>query len=361
MSKVLVEESNLSGIASAIRSKLDVQTTYKPSQMAAAIGTIHGEPVLETLTATVNDTYTPSSGKDGFSQVTVNVPSAQPTLVTKSINANGTYAASGDSADGYRSVTVNVPNSYVAGDEGKVVSSGALVAQTARASEITANGTYDTTLNDEVVVSVAPNLQSKTVTQNGTITPDQGYDGLSSVVVNVSGGGSAIPDLVLMDASVTVSGGNLLALIPYAEKYQLNGFYISTQNGRRCWFRNGYGVTTNIIITKISAGLYRKLYVKAQVWVYGAGWQQAKVFLSRSVAMSGNQPSTAFKTVVLASQDYTPEQINAQAGVVINSTANNQLAYQTVEIDISDVNEDFYIGFWNCDLNMYITDIYLEA
>ena len=73
MNKVLVEESNLTAIASAIRTKLGVQTTYKPSQMAAAIGTIHGEPVLETKTITENGTYTPSTGKDGFSQVTVNV------------------------------------------------------------------------------------------------------------------------------------------------------------------------------------------------------------------------------------------------------------------------------------------------
>lgn len=49
---------------------------------------------------------------------------------------------------------VNVPNSYTAEDIGKVVvSTSALQAQTSR--EITENGTYDTTSNNEVVVNVA--------------------------------------------------------------------------------------------------------------------------------------------------------------------------------------------------------------
>ena len=86
---------------------------------------------------------------------------------------------------------------YSAGDEGKVVSNGALVAQSSQ--NITQNGTYDTTLKNQVVVSVSggsPNLQSKTnisITSNGSFsfTPDDGYDGLSEVsgTVNVSGGG----------------------------------------------------------------------------------------------------------------------------------------------------------------------------
>ena len=54
---------------------------------------------------------------------------------------------------------------------------------------ITQNGTHDVTQYASANVNVQPNLQSKTVTENGTVTPDQGYDGLSSVVVNVSGGG----------------------------------------------------------------------------------------------------------------------------------------------------------------------------
>ena len=62
---------------------------------------------------------------------------------------------------------------------------------------ITENGMVDVSqyANAEVNVSSSPNLQSKSVTytENGTttITPDAGYDGLSSVdvTVNVAGSG----------------------------------------------------------------------------------------------------------------------------------------------------------------------------
>ena len=121
---------------------------------------------------------------------------SSPSLGTKTITANGTYNASSDNLDGYSQVMANVPNTYSAGDEGKVVSNGALVAQSSQ--NITQNGTYDTTLKNQVVVSVSggsPNLQSKTgisITSNGSFsyTPDVGYDGLSEVsgTVNVPGG-----------------------------------------------------------------------------------------------------------------------------------------------------------------------------
>lgn len=50
-------------------------------------------------------------------------------------------------------ITANVPNSYSAGDEGKVVSNGALVAQTS--DTVTQNDTYDTTLINSLTVAVS--------------------------------------------------------------------------------------------------------------------------------------------------------------------------------------------------------------
>ena len=78
------------------------------------------------------------------------------TIEALSITQNGTTTAPAGTA--YSPVTVNVPNSYTASDEGKVVSNGALVAQTSHAT-VTQNGTIDTTLNNsvEVAVSADPN------------------------------------------------------------------------------------------------------------------------------------------------------------------------------------------------------------
>lgn len=115
MARVLVTDTYLEDIGDAIRDKLGVETTWKPSEMANAIESIEGYP--------------------------------EPTG-TKSITANGT----GIDVKDYATADVNVPNTYTASDEGKVVNNGDLVAQTSVTK--TANGTYDTTLNNEVVFAM---------------------------------------------------------------------------------------------------------------------------------------------------------------------------------------------------------------
>ena len=73
------------------------------------------------------------------------------TVEALSVESNGTYTA--EEGNAFNPVNVSVPNSYTAGDEGKVVSNGALVAQTS--DTVTQNGTVDTTLINSLTVNVS--------------------------------------------------------------------------------------------------------------------------------------------------------------------------------------------------------------
>lgn len=98
------------------------------------------------------------------------------TLVSKTVTQNGAYDPEDDDADGYSGVTVNVPNTYAAGDEGKVVSNGELVAQGSHT--ITENGTYDTTLVSELTADIAGGGGVKNILSGTNApSPSLGSDG----------------------------------------------------------------------------------------------------------------------------------------------------------------------------------------
>lgn len=201
MTKVLVTEQYLIDTGEAIRLKNGTSATYRPSQFGSAITAIPTGGNTDSKSITANGTYDAEDDDlDGYSSVTVNVPNSytasdegkvvssgalvSQTSTTK--NANGTYDTTLNDE-----VVINVPNSYSQSDEGKVVSSGALVSQTSLS--VSANGTYDTTTNDEVTVNVSGGgsaLGTKSITANGTYdAQDDSLDGYSQVTVNVQGGG----------------------------------------------------------------------------------------------------------------------------------------------------------------------------
>lgn len=97
----------------------------------------------------------------------VSVSASELVSGTKSITSNGTGIDVTEFAD----IDVAVPNSYTSADEGKVVSNGALVAQTS--DTVTQNGTVDTTLISSLLVNVSGGtIQYAT----GTYKPTQTYN-----------------------------------------------------------------------------------------------------------------------------------------------------------------------------------------
>ena len=301
MSKVLVTESSLSGIAAAIRTKNGTENTYKPGQMAAAIAAIE-TPDLEALTATQNGTYAPSAGKNGFS-----------------------------------GAVVNVPNSYAAGDEGKVVSNGALIAQTARASEITANGTYDTTTNDSVTVNV----------EGG------------------SGGGTG-PQYLLNPAwsrqFMSLGSGRFYQLASYvgyvsgSSSYNYKVENVTVDGASTpCIRRNPAYYDGFISFAESVPADASKLFVQIQYQEQSSNYGRHGRLELGTVFNIGN---TTVKTIYFVNSSMTVEAINSQSGVTINSTNNKSLAMQVVEIDISDLTDDVYLRFYDTNANPILAGVW---
>lgn len=141
---------------------------------------------------------------------------AEPVIEALEVTANGTYEAP-SGTDGYNPVVVNVPV-----PDGYIQPSGSVT--------ITKNGTHDVTEYASAEVNVPseePVLQEKTAapsTAEQTVTPDDGYDGLSKVTIE------AMPTAAQATPIITVSSsGRITAKANQAAGYVSAGSKSATK------------------------------------------------------------------------------------------------------------------------------------
>lgn len=180
-------------------------------------------PVTMALNVNENGIYDAPIGFYGFNPVTVNV---LPILQNKIINENGNYYP--DSGyQGLSNVSVNVPNSYTLADEGKVVNNNALVSQSAH-SEITQNGTYDTTLNNSVTVNVDGGSSVEVLLNEFTYKNSSGGTYTYTKTVNITQSGTYyIGALCYVEymPTIAINGNPLTVTFYYAGDYSYSFWY----------------------------------------------------------------------------------------------------------------------------------------
>lgn len=194
-----------------------VQTAVSAGVYTTAPTTVSAVPT-ETKTITANGTYSPSAGKY-FSSVEVAIAGDTPTYQSKTVSPSASVqTVTADSGyDALSDVTVNAiqtetksatpttSTQKVTPTSGKYLTEVSVGAIQTETKSVTSNGTYKPTSGkyfSSVTVNVPSetfNTQTKTVTpteSTQTVSPDNGYNGLSTVTVNPISStyiGSAVP------------------------------------------------------------------------------------------------------------------------------------------------------------------------
>lgn len=183
--KVLITRDKLDDLAVAVAEKAGLTTPLTIAQMQTAV-----------------ENLSPGSG----------------TLITKNINANGTYDAEDDNADGYSSVTVNVPTPT---PTLQTITKTYTPTESAQTESVSADAGYDGIDTVDVTVNAIPsNYVGSGITQRtssdlsasgATITAPAGY--YASAASKSVASGSATPAASISGTSATVSTGtNTLTL-----------------------------------------------------------------------------------------------------------------------------------------------------
>lgn len=321
----------LTDIANAIRAKLGVATTYKPSQMAAAIDSIPSStPTLQTKTKTYTpttsqqtDTITPDAGYDGLDEVDITVNAV-------ATGTAGTPTATKGTVSGHAvTVTPSVTNTtgYITGGTitgtGVSVSASELVSGT---KSISANGTGIDVANYAAVDVAVPGatLTTKSITANGTYNASaDSADGYSSVTVNVSGGASNVITGTFTTSSTTGAAASLTlpytgSGYPIAAVFFVDGGAYNSESGNT-WYN---------LIQRYAVGMWSMSKAATTTTpTYTSSGAQNQGVVQWIYKNSTSSYSTYNRSSVMNANSYSSSNATAQAQTIIRFKSPTSLSY----------------------------------
>lgn len=213
----------------------------------------------------------------------------------------------------------------------------------------------------KATVSVLPTLQNKTVTENGAVTADQGYDGLGTVTVNVSGGGGGSPGVYVGTenplSSLGDDGDYYYKRIPsnltglkrsYVESSwsssssYSSGYIFTVSEARKC-FGLSVRLRSSATVTIHLVNYDEKTLLASESGEYGAGWHD--LMLEQPVDLLPN-----VQYLVFASANY------ARLSYIFNTA--DRININVIK-GIYDINSSTFTGIED-SANIYSTDVLME-
>lgn len=201
----------------------------------------------------------------------------------------------------------------------------------------------------------------KTITESGTYdAEDDNADGYNPVIVDVV----AQQPVYLLDNTHFPAGSYTSGSAWYAKLYANGTSFSKTSNTYgQCIYHNSSANKTFQFLEPIPATatkMYITVYASGRTGQYNLwtlNWVDA---IGLTGSMSGQWTGQTKKSVMFTAYGNTAAAINSQPGVVIHVDTQYAVPYQTVEVDISDLDVTTYLTGHSCDCEAWLYQIWFE-